>query len=227
MEKLFDRAEEYEAMLQRGIGLSGEDQQFFVAGRIKDLEGQLPGGWKPSRILDFGCGLGYSSKYLADRFPGAEVVGLDSAANALNEAQRAYGSARVRFQHSDSLGELPPFDLCYVNGVFHHILPGERAAVVQSIRRVLKPGAYFALFENNPWNPGTRLVMKRIPFDRDAIPLTPPETLSLIRKGGFTVATPTRFLFYFPRPLAALRFMEPALARLPLGAQYWVLGVKT
>jgi hypothetical protein len=68
--------------------------------------------------------------------------------------------------------------------------------------------------------------MKRIPFDRDAITLTPPETLELVCKGGFSAATSTRFLFYFPRPLAALRPLEPALARLPLGAQYYVLGVK-
>jgi SAM-dependent methyltransferase len=226
MEELFDRAEEYEAMLQRGIGLSGEDQRFFVAGRIQDLLSQLPIGWVPSRILDFGCGLGYSSKYLADRFPGAEVVGLDTAWNALNEAQKTYGSARIRFQHTDSLADLPRFDLCYVNGVFHHIVPGDRVAVVRSIYDRLNPGGYFALFENNPWNPGTRMVMKRIPFDRDAITLTPPETLELVCKGGFSAATSTRFLFYFPRPLAVLRPLEPALAKLPLGAQYYVLGVK-
>jgi SAM-dependent methyltransferase len=226
MEELFDRADEYEAMLQRGIGLSGEDQQFFVAGRVRDLEGQLPSGWRPLRILDFGCGLGHAAKYLAERFPDAEVVGLDTASNALNEAQRTYGSARIRFQHTDSLSELPPFDLCYVNGVFHHILPGDRPAVVRCIYKVLNPGAYFALFENNSWNPGTRLVMKRIPFDRDARTLTPPETRKLIRDGGFSLVMPTRFLFYFPRALAALRPLEPALARLPLGAQYYVLGVK-
>ena len=214
-------------MLQRGIGLSGEDQRFFVAGRIKDLEGQLPRGWKPSRILDFGCGLGYSSKYLADRFSGAEVVGLDTASNALDEAQKTYGSTLIRFQHTDSLRDLVPFDLCYVNGVFHHILPAERAGVVRAIYEALNPGGYFALFENNPWNPGTRMVMKRIPFDRDAITLTPPETLALVRSGGFSAAIPTRSLFYFPRPLAALRPLEPALARLPLGAQYYVLGIKS
>jgi len=226
MEELFNRAAEYETMLQRGIGLSGEDQQFFVAGRVRDLEGQLPSGWRPLRILDFGCGLGHTAKYLAERFPGAEVVGLDTASNALSEAQRTYGSARIRFQHTDSLSELLPFDLCYVNGVFHHILRSDRPAVVRSIYKVLNPGGYFALFENNPWNPGTRLVMKRIPFDRDARTLTPPETRKLIRDGGFSPVMPTRFLFYFPRSLAALRPLEPVLARLPLGAQYYVLGVK-
>ena len=42
----------------------------------------------------------------------------------------------------------------------------------------LRPGGLFAFWENNPWNPGTRLVMSRIPFDRDAI------TLSALERGG-------------------------------------------
>ena len=37
----------------------------------------------------------------------------------------------------------------------------------------LLTGGVLALFENNPWNPGTRLVMKRIPFDRNAQTISP------------------------------------------------------
>lgn len=48
-------------------------------------------------------------------------------------------------------------------------------AVVDLVRRSLRPGGVFAFWEINPWNPGTRHVMSRIPFDRDAIMLTPPE----------------------------------------------------
>ncbi len=49
-------------------------------------------------------------------------------------------------------------DVAYCNGVFHHIAPDERP---RRSRRsgALRPGGVFALFENNPWNPGTRLVM--------------------------------------------------------------------
>ena len=36
----------------------------------------------------------------------------------------------------------------------------------------------------------------------------------------------TRSLFYFPRLLAVFRPLEPMLARLPLGAQYYVLAQK-
>jgi hypothetical protein len=83
----------------------------------------------------------------------------------------------------------------------------------------------FAVFENNPWNPGTRLVMRRIPFDRDAETLSPPAGRRLLRSAGFEVLR-TDFVFFFPRALHILRPLERRLARLPLGAQYLVLARK-
>ncbi len=78
------------------------------------------------------------------------------------------------------------------------------------------------MWENNPWNPGTRYVMSRIPFDRDAVTLTPREARALVRANGFDIVD-TTFLFIFPRALRWLRALEPPLARLPFGAQYQVL----
>ena len=94
------------------------------------------------------------------------------------------------------------------------------------IHRVLRPGGQFALFENNPFNPGTRMVMHCIPFDREARPLRPREAQRLLQGGGFSFLYPPRFLFYFPRSLAFFRPIESLLARIPLGAQYYVLARK-
>lgn len=221
---LFDLSDQYEQMLERGIGLSGEDRQYFIEGRVNDLKAQLP--VSPKRILDFGCGTGEASAYLAKAFPGADVVGVDTALPALAYAQKHHGSPRVSFEAVADLTGQGTFDLCYVNGVFHHIPPAERLESVRYIFRALAPGGHFALFENNPWNPGTRLVMSRIPFDRDAITLTAPETRKLVREGGFTVAGATRFLFYYPNMLRFLRFTEPQLVHLPLGGQYYVLATR-
>ena len=97
---------------------------------------------------------------------------------------------------------------------------------VTGIERALRSGGLLALFENNPWNPGARLVMSRIPFDRDAIMLSPPETTQLVRKAGLIpVRTPKSF-FYFPRQLSFLRSAEGILKHLPLGAQYVVMAAK-
>ena len=109
--------------------------------------------------------------------------------------------------------------------MFHHIPPAEREAAVAYVHGALRPGGIFALWENNPWNPGTRLVMRRIPFDRDAETLSAPATRRLLRAGGFEIER-TDFLFVFPRPLRALRPLERRLARAPLGAQYLVLARK-
>ena len=70
------------------------------------------------------------------------------------------------------------------------------------------------------------MVMSRIPFDRDAIPLSLPVAKRLLRAAGFTKPAEGWSLFYFPRALGFLRFTESALAGLPLGAQYCVLATK-
>jgi hypothetical protein len=64
--------------------------------------------------------------------------------------------------------------------------------------------------------------MSRIPFDRDAITLTPGEARGLVRANGFDVVR-TDFLFIFPPILRWLRGLEPLVARLPLGAQFQIL----
>ena len=81
-----------------------------------------------------------------------------------------------------------------------------------------------ALFENNPLNPGTRLVMARIPFDRDAIAVPFWEAQRRLVEAGLRVVE-TGHLFFFPRFLRALRPLEPLLLRLPLGAQYGVIAI--
>jgi hypothetical protein len=73
---------------------------------------------------------------------------------------------------------------------------------------ITPPRGIFAFWENNPWNPGTRYVMSRIPFDRDAITVSAIEARGLLRAGGFEVIR-TDFLFIFPKFLSWLLFMEP------------------
>jgi SAM-dependent methyltransferase len=219
-EQLFDRAAEYEAMLNQGIGLSGESQEFFIAGRIQDMQARVS---TPRRILDFGCGTGKACVHLAAVFPQANVVGADLSDDALRYARANFASDRVTFAKIGDLPQFERFDLCYVNGVFHHIAPADRQQTLVIIRRMLNDRAYLALFENNPWNPGTRMVMSRIPFDRDAIPLSYLEARRRVLAAGFAVHE-TRFLFYLPKGLAALRFIEPLFVKVPLGAQYYVLA---
>ena len=224
-EDLFDLSGEYDRMLQKGLDLSGESKEFFLRGRVAELRARLPEDFKPAKILDFGCGTGATTLALAEAFPQAQVTGVDTSEKALAYARECLLTRNTRFVALSGLKTGADFDLAYVNGVFHHIEPENRAAAAKLIWETLRPGGRFSFFENNPWNLGTRLVMRRIPFDRKAVPISMPEGGRLLEGAGFRVEA-ARFLFYFPRPLAFLRFLEPALAQLPLGAQYHLQAEK-
>ena len=216
-------AQSYDAALQQGLSLSGEDKDYFAEGRAKWLARRLAElGFAPHAVLDFGCGIGSATPFLL-ALPGVRgLVGTDVSAESLEFARRMHGGERARFLASAD--EVPPgsVDLAFCNGVFHHIPLAERAAAVACVWRALRPGGLFAFWENNPWNPGTRLVMSRIAFDRDAITLPPPVARRLLAVGGFEIMH-MDFLFIFPRLLRALRWIEARLSRWPLGAQYLVL----
>ncbi|MFM2082215.1 MAG: hypothetical protein RL380_906 [Verrucomicrobiota bacterium] len=223
----FDRyAADYDAALAQGISVSGEDKEFFARGRLVLLEKILRARNFPVRTaLDFGCGTGQAAPLLREILRAETVLGVDISEGLLGVAQREHSGAGIEFRALKSHTPAADFDLAFCNGVFHHIPLTERAGAVAHVFRSLKPGGLFALWENNPWNPGTQYVMSKIPFDRDAIKLSPPTARKLLREAGFEILR-TDSAFYFPSALGFLRGVEPLLAKLPFGAQYQVLARK-
>jgi SAM-dependent methyltransferase len=219
-------AGDYDAALNQGLSATGEGKEYFARGRVAWLAARLRRmGFRPRTVLDFGCGTGSSSLFLRDLLGAERVIGIDPSERSLEAARRCLVSEGIEFLAPGQLVGDGRFDLAFCNGVFHHIPPSVRADAVAGVKRALRPGGLFSFWENNPWNPGTRYVMSRIPFDRDAITLTPPEARRLLESGGFTTVR-TDFLFIFPRALALLRPVERLVVRLPLGAQYQVLACK-
>jgi SAM-dependent methyltransferase len=216
-------ASDYEAALQQGLSATGESKDFFAQGRINYLRQCLHQlGLTPARILDFGCGTGTSIPLLLS-LPGAQsAIGVDNSEESLKIAAQQNSSANATFATSQSLPPAGDIDLAFCNGVFHHIPLTDRAACMKYIFDSLRPGGIFTFWENNPWNPGTRYVMSKIPFDRDAITLSPPEARRLAQAAGFDVLA-GRFLFFFPKSLGWLRWMERMMTRIPLGGQYVIL----
>jgi SAM-dependent methyltransferase len=213
-------ADDYEQALNQGISLSGEDRDFFARGRVEWLQ-RCTRGNRPERVLDYGCGTGAASPLFRTVLGASSVVGVDTSAEAIAIAQRT-ATVGMTFSCIDDYRPAGNVDIAYCNGVFHHIPPADRASALRYIRDSLKHGGVFSFWENNPWNPGTRLVMSRIPFDRDAILVSAFEARRLLRAEGFEILS-THFQFVFPKILSALRPLEVPLARLPLGAQYQVL----
>lgn len=216
-------ASDYEAELNRGLSVSGEKKDYFARRRVAWCAACLAEERAPKAVLDYGCGTGTALPFLAERFRPATLVGVDVSRESLAAARDELPAGTAELIALDDHRPSADIDLAYCNGVFHHIPLADRAEAVARVRQSLRPGGWFSLWENNPWNPGTRLVMKRIPFDRDAIPLSPPVARRLLAAGGFRVVR-TDFLFFFPGPLRRLRWLEPALVRFPLGAQYQVLA---
>ncbi len=216
-------AGDYDRALAEGLSVSGESKEFFARGRVEWLKGLL--AETPGRVIDYGCGTGSSTEFLLEVLGASHVTGVDVSRASLRVARETYPSVAAEFHEIAGYEPVADHDLAFTNGVFHHIPPTERAASVDYVWRSLRPGGVFAFWENNPWNPGTRYVMSKCPFDEDAITLSPPEARRLIGAGGFEVAR-TTFQFIFPRVLSVLRPLEAALARFPLGAQYLVLAKK-
>ena len=218
-------AARYDQELAEGLGLTGEGKEYYARGRMRWLAKRLRemGATNPQTILDFGCGLGNGTPHFFEYLGAKRVVGVDVSDGLLDRARAAFaGEPRVSFHRISSYEAPGSADVAFVNGVFHHIPPADRAQALAYVRRTLKPGGLFAFWENNPWNPGTRYIMRRVSFDANAITITPPEAQSMLRDAGFAIVR-TDFLFYFPRALRLLRPLERALASLPLGGQYLVL----
>lgn len=219
-------ATDYDSALAQGISVSGESKDYFAQGRVEWLASRLNEiGRRPASVLDFGCGTGTNVPFLLHLDGITSLLGVDLSTSSLEVARRTTPDVRANFSELDRFRPEGNHDLVFTNGVFHHIPPPERDDAINYIYRALRPGGLFAFWENNPWNPGTRYVMSRIPFDRDAITLSAFEAQRLARKGGFRVLR-TDFLFIFPRALGWLRKLEPHLSMLPFGAQYQVLCEK-
>jgi 2-polyprenyl-3-methyl-5-hydroxy-6-metoxy-1,4-benzoquinol methylase len=93
----------------QGIRLSGESQDFFIEGRLRDLASQLPRA--PRRILDFGCGVGKTCQRLAVLFPDAFITGVDISDESIAHAARMCNSPRIAFaplRNLPQLGRNPP-----------------------------------------------------------------------------------------------------------------------
>lgn len=220
----FDRyADTYDEYLNEALSISGEKKDYFARERVRWLARHLARlGETPHTALDYGCGIGDTSVFLKEFLNVQSVLGLDVSILSLERARSTYGSDTCHFLAFADYKPDESMDLAYCNGVFHHIPPIERDSAVAHIYQCLRPGGLFALWENNPWNLGTRYVMRRCVFDRDAVTITPPQAKRILSKGGFEILD-LDYRFFFPRRLNVFRFLEGRMSELPLGGQYQVL----
>ncbi|HEY9750964.1 MAG TPA: methyltransferase domain-containing protein [Allocoleopsis sp.] len=87
-------------------------------------------------ILDLGCGTGALTQQIADR--GATVLGIDSAASMIAQAQQNYPNLRFEVADATELPFVEQFDAIFSNAVLHWVKPPE--AAIARMWQALKPG---------------------------------------------------------------------------------------
>jgi trans-aconitate 2-methyltransferase len=117
----------------------------------------------PRLVLDLGCGPGNLTATLADRWPSAEVAGIDSSEEML--ARAAEWSAKkhnLTFSRADIAAWTPPeeADVVLTNAALQWV-PGHRE-LLPGWLRALKPGAWFALQVPGNFNSPSHTLMREL-----------------------------------------------------------------
>jgi SAM-dependent methyltransferase len=145
-EELYDKkAPDY--LKHHGDRYSQAYREKFIRRPLFNIDIDLQGiDLRGKKILDAMSAFGPETGFLIER--GADVIGLDiSPANARLYEKTWNRQCVVAIIHKSGLPN-SFFDIVYICGGLHHILPFLSAAL-QEIHRLLKPGGYFYFMEPN------------------------------------------------------------------------------
>jgi ubiquinone/menaquinone biosynthesis C-methylase UbiE len=117
------------------------DPRIYHVQLILEYFGDLNG----KRVLDVGCGKGRFARILAERFPGASVVGFDLAEAMLRHVPAGLSAC------AGSMTALPfptgAFDCAYATESLEHAV--EIDVAVAEICRVVRPGGRIVIIDKN------------------------------------------------------------------------------
>lgn len=107
------------------------------------------------KVVDIGCGFGKSTMPLVDRFPGAEVIGLDLSAPVVRLAHRQAEELgkKITFMQrdgSDTGLEAESFDLVTGTMLLHELPTAIIRKTISEAARLLKPGGTIRFLEFAP-----------------------------------------------------------------------------
>lgn len=181
------------------------------------------------KLLDYGCGTADMLKWLVMfGFPGG-IHGADVSEAMLAEAEKRWSlSSKPLFSlisETETKFADNYFSCVVATCVFHHIEPAKRNAVLQQIKRILEPGGMLVIFEHNPLNLLTRLIVRRAAVDKNAVLLYPSEIKTRYKNVQLNYET-LDYVMFFPPKIKGISKMEQYLSWCPLGGQYAIVGRK-
>ena len=168
--------------------------------------GEEPSSGGVARALDLATGIGQCATGLKQRYPDAEVWGLDPSEPLLRYAHRRAKRMNlpVRFKQArgeDSGFEDGYFDLINSYILFHEIPFSATEAVIPEMYRILRPGGVFNIFDfpvGDPMPPETRYMFEMDHRDNGepwSIDLIESDFDGLLRDSGFEITPgPRQFL---------------------------------
>jgi ubiquinone/menaquinone biosynthesis C-methylase UbiE len=138
----------------------------FFTGRnnTDDVQRQLvnlapaPRDGQVRRILDLACSIGQSTTAWKERFPDAEIWGIDASAPMVRYAHKRavdLGSDVIFSQRLAEETKFPDtfFDIVYAFILFHEIPRAVGERVVQEAHRILRPGGLFIVVDARSIDP--------------------------------------------------------------------------
>lgn len=170
---IFERAQYYAAAEQGVIETEEAAIDFVLSEAFLELAKEelasIADQWEPyvdtevRRVLDAGCGPGATTWAMAQRYPKAQVIGVDVEAPALALARFLNGKIeRCSFVESPLEAYAPRegFDLIQCREVLEHVFDPARA--VERLVSLLRPGGVIYVEAPNylfPWEPHVKLPM--------------------------------------------------------------------
>jgi len=108
----------------------------------RDLLARVP-LTRASRIVDLGCGSGLSTAPLVERFPGADVLGIDTSPAMLEKARGTVKGATFAIGDVATWQPEAPVDLLFANAVLQWV--PDHAHLLPRLISLLAPGGVLAV----------------------------------------------------------------------------------
>jgi trans-aconitate 2-methyltransferase len=119
----------------------------------------------PRLVVDLGCGPGNQTRTLAERWPEARVIGIDSATDMLQKAQPLAIPGRVEFVACDIANWSPeaPVDLIVSNAALHWL--GDHKRQLARLAAMLTPGGFLAVQMPNRFGSPSQVAIEEASAD--------------------------------------------------------------
>jgi SAM-dependent methyltransferase len=139
----------YNAVFKNNIHPWSYHPSKAVVGLLKEIKKS------PRRIADIGIGDGRHTEYFLEKYPGAEIVGIDFSENAIALCQKRFsGRKNVRLVLADlairqAIKKLGKFDLVLEWSVANHLVRKKLRNFAKNIFNSLSPGGHLVSAQIN------------------------------------------------------------------------------